>query len=169
MKYLFQLLLFLFISILAGGIYGIIHDQITFTISPEYYTQFKFEQFGISDYMWDRWGLVVVGWNATWWFGLILGIILGISGMIKAKGQNFLIIGIRAIGLNMGIALVVGFIGLAIAYLFFDPQSSNWIIPPEVIQKHDYLAVGSMHTFGYIGGILGLIAGIYYQWKIEKS
>ena len=31
---------------LTAGIYGIIHDQITFTLSPEYLTRMKFQQSG---------------------------------------------------------------------------------------------------------------------------
>ncbi|MFT6321394.1 MAG: hypothetical protein ACJAT4_002324 [Granulosicoccus sp.] len=40
-----KFLAFLLILILApvlAGIYGIIYDQITYTISPEYYIKFKF-------------------------------------------------------------------------------------------------------------------------------
>ena len=35
-------------SVIAG-IYGIIHDQITYTVSPEYYMRFKFLQFNLAN------------------------------------------------------------------------------------------------------------------------
>lgn len=35
-------------SIVAGS-YGIIHDQITYTICPEYFTRFKFDRFAHTD------------------------------------------------------------------------------------------------------------------------
>jgi hypothetical protein len=34
---------------LLAGVYGILHDQLTYTISPEYNTKFKFYQFGLLD------------------------------------------------------------------------------------------------------------------------
>ncbi|WP_271785384.1 hypothetical protein [Aquimarina algiphila] len=33
---------------LIAGVYGILHDQISFSISPEYFTKFKFPQFQIG-------------------------------------------------------------------------------------------------------------------------
>ncbi|MGB3468316.1 MAG: hypothetical protein WBA74_23725, partial [Cyclobacteriaceae bacterium] len=36
------------ISPVIAAVYGIIHDQITYTLSSEYYTNFKFIQFGLS-------------------------------------------------------------------------------------------------------------------------
>jgi hypothetical protein len=34
----------------CAGIYGVLHDQISFTISPEYFTKVKFRQFGYADF-----------------------------------------------------------------------------------------------------------------------
>ena len=33
------------LSILIAGLYGVVHNQISYTVSPEYFTKFKFEQF----------------------------------------------------------------------------------------------------------------------------
>ncbi|WP_321516153.1 hypothetical protein [Marinifilum fragile] len=52
MKKFLTLLLLILIASMLGGVYGMLHDQITYTISEEYYTKFKFIQFGI-----DSWGL----------------------------------------------------------------------------------------------------------------
>ena len=42
------------VGAIIAGVYGMLHDQITFSISPEYFTKLKFEQFrwanlGLSD------------------------------------------------------------------------------------------------------------------------
>jgi hypothetical protein len=37
-------------GVLIAGVYGILHDQITFTISPEYFTEFKSAQFPYVDF-----------------------------------------------------------------------------------------------------------------------
>ena len=35
---------------LLAGLYGIGHDQLTYSISPEYFTKMKFEQFHYADF-----------------------------------------------------------------------------------------------------------------------
>ena len=35
-----------------AGCYGALHDQISYTISPEYFTKVKFEQFRYADFGW---------------------------------------------------------------------------------------------------------------------
>jgi hypothetical protein len=42
---------------LIAGAYGILHDQISYTISPEYFTKLKFEQFHYANF-WPRGGWV---------------------------------------------------------------------------------------------------------------
>ena len=34
------------IAVLFAGLYGVVHNQISYTVSPEYFTKFKFRQFG---------------------------------------------------------------------------------------------------------------------------
>ena len=67
---------------LIAGIYGIIHDQITYRLSESYFTEFKFHQFASNDprslftpnfaYA-DRIFVAVIGFLATWWVGLFAG------------------------------------------------------------------------------------------------
>lgn len=44
---LLSFLLIIFVSPFIAGLYGVLHDQLTYTIAPEYYTKFKFYQFGL--------------------------------------------------------------------------------------------------------------------------
>lgn len=63
------------ITPIIGGLYGILHDQLTYSISPEYYTKFKFYQFGLMDmgneaiFPNPRIEVSAVGFMATWWMG----------------------------------------------------------------------------------------------------
>jgi hypothetical protein len=36
------------VSALLAGVYGIVHDQLTYSISHEYFTKFKYVQFGFE-------------------------------------------------------------------------------------------------------------------------
>ncbi|TWT86363.1 hypothetical protein Pla100_61120 [Neorhodopirellula pilleata] len=51
------------LACLFSGIYGALHNQISFSVSAEYFTKFKFEQFSVSPQFYDRWG-GCVGWLA---------------------------------------------------------------------------------------------------------
>lgn len=83
MKAFMIFVLILVVSILLSGIYGILHDHITYTMSPEYYTRFKFIQFqlAVEDTHINNPRLMVsfTGWMATWWVGIIIGIITAVS------------------------------------------------------------------------------------------
>ena len=53
-----------------AGLYGILHDEITYTISPEYFTRLKFYQFDYADFGLPPRVLVAeIGFLATWWVG----------------------------------------------------------------------------------------------------
>lgn len=88
------LLVIILVTPILAGIYGVLHDQLTYTISPEYYTKFKFYRFGLAEegetYRYpERLGAALVGFLATWWTGIPIGIILGLTGLI----HNFLAVG----------------------------------------------------------------------------
>lgn len=159
-------ILIIFISIGIAGIYGIIHDQITYSISDEYYTLFKFEQFGIND-----WGITnvrlkagVIGFLATWWVGLFLGLIYAIISLFFSS-KEVLKIALKAVIINIGVAIVFGIIGFVYGILFLEAESLNWDIPEQTKNVRNFINVGSIHNFGYLGGLVGLLIGTYYQIK----
>jgi len=134
------LLLILIIAPILGGVYGIIHDQITYTISNEYYSKFKFVQFGLSEDHWamghnigteklpeiklrqPRLGALIIGILATWWVGMIIGIVLGLVGLIHKNGKVMFITTMKAFLLTTGIALFTGIIGLIYGKLFLNKR-----------------------------------------------
>lgn len=163
---------------LIAGIYGMIHDQITYTVSPEYYTKFKFIQFNLANegnvdkIKFPRLFVAVVGFLATWWFGLLLGFILGIINLIQKDWKIMYKISIKAIFVAVLVAFVVGIIGLLYGNFHLSklPKSefSGWYIPDNLIDFKNFISVGSMHNFSYAGGIIGLLLGIYYSIKSRK-
>ncbi|UOX33078.1 hypothetical protein LXD69_13650 [Flavobacterium sediminilitoris] len=176
-------LLIIIISPFLGGLYGIIHDQITYTISEEYYTKFKFIQFGLENWGLGenigtienpeiklrnpRFGATIVGTLATWWVGLIIGSFLGIIGLfIHKNGKQMIQTTFIAIFINTGIALFVGFIGLLYGKIFLiNNIPSHWFFPKNLLDTNSFIMVSSMHNFSYIGGFIGLIIAIIYSIK----
>jgi len=172
LKKLGILLIILFTTPLIAGLYGIIHDQITYTICPEYYTKFKFYQFRIAEVGEEaifpnaRTYVSLVGFMATWWTGLIIGLLQGLIGFIHKDPKTMLKLVFTSVLIGLAITLFMGVVGFFYGKFFLtDP---DWYFPDNLINKQDFITVGSIHNFGYLGGLLGLIAGIIFQFKKKK-
>ena len=117
MKKFLTLLVLIAIAILAAGVYGIVHDQISYTVSPEYFTKFKFEQFRLVDSpLPDRVKAGIVGFLASWWMGIPIGILVGSMGLMHRGHQRMLQVSLQSFVLVVGFTLVVGLAGLAYGY-----------------------------------------------------
>lgn len=181
MNKFFVLVLILIIASFLGGIYGVLHDQITYTLSEEYYSKFKFVQFGL-----DNWGLgynisstkipeiklhnpragaAIVGFLSTWWVGLFIGIVLGVVGFIQKNAKVMFKVVLKSFLFTIVIAFLTGVIGLIYGKLVVVKGNIKWFIPDNLIDIDAFLMVGSMHNFSYLGGVLGLIFGIYYSFN----
>src|SRR5690242_10176342 len=58
------------VGAIVAGVYGMLHDQITYTISPEYFTKLKFDQFAYAEFGFsERVFVAEIGFLATWWVG----------------------------------------------------------------------------------------------------
>jgi hypothetical protein len=156
---------------LIGGLYGVLHDQLTYTISPEYYTKFKFYQFGLMDigneaiFPNPRNEVSIVGFLATWWMGLPIGIVLALVGLVHSDSKKLFRATMGAIVVTIIIAFTTGLIGLAYGKFYLADTGVNLWLPDNLIDKKNFIAVGSMHNFSYLGGLTGLIAGIIYSVK----
>lgn len=175
MKKLLTLSLIIALAPLVGGVYGIIHDQLTYSISPEYYTKFKFFQFGLMDlgneaiFPNPRIEVSVVGFMATWWMGLPIGLILGLIGLVHKDSKQMFRVTLRAIIVTVIVAFATGLIGLAYGKIYLADTGVNWWFPDNLIDKGNFIAVGSMHNFSYLGGLTGLIAGSIYSIRQKRK
>ena len=58
---------YIVLAVLAAGAFGMVHDQISYTVSPEYFTKFKFLQFRLLDpEVPERLRAAKVGFLASW-------------------------------------------------------------------------------------------------------
>lgn len=167
--------LIIILTPILAGLYGIIHDQLTYSISDEYFTKFKFYQFELVDEgakigIPERQGAAIVGFLATWWTGIPIGIILGFLGLIHNDWKNMFKIVFKSLILTLIVAFVVGLLGLLYGKLFLIKSDlSCWYIPDNLIDREQFILVGSMHNFSYIGGLVGLTFAIIYQIKQRRK
>jgi hypothetical protein len=175
MKKFLTLILIIAIAPIIGGLYGILHDQLTYTISPEYYTKFKFYQFGLMDmgneaiFPNPRIEVSAVGFMATWWMGLPIGLILGLVGLIHKDHRQMFKVTMKAILITVIVAFATGLIGLAYGKFYLADKGVDWWLPENLIDTENFISVGSMHNFSYLGGLFVLIAGIIYSIKQKKK
>lgn len=160
----------IFFSVLIGGFFGILHDQLTFTLSPEYFTKFKFTQFSIdpSHFGGDRQTVGVIGFFSTWWVGLFIGISLALCGLLFYDYKEMKKSIIQSIKLILIITVVFSAAGFLYGKYHLTKTGVNWWIPDNVTKKEDFITVGSIHNFSYIGGAAGLFVSIIFM-LIKRS
>jgi len=175
MKKFLTLMFIISLAPMFGGLYGVLHDQLTYTISPEYYTKFKFYQFGLMKigneaiFPNPRVEVSIVGFLATWWMGLPIGLILGLVGLLHKDSKQMFRTTLKAIAITIIVAFLTGLIGLAYGKMHLADTGVSWWLPENLIDKKNFISVGSMHNFSYLGGLTGLIAGIIYSIKQKNK
>jgi hypothetical protein len=152
------LLALLILGPLVGGFYGALHDQIAYSVSPEFFTKFRFGIYNIAPDTNPRWGAAIVGFKNTWQVGLLLGGILSLAGMIQFDWQRMLKYTIHAFLIALFSAFIFSLIGLAISAGEREISSSL-----NIIDKESFLAVERMNNFSKMGGVIGMLLGLFYH------
>lgn len=162
----------LVVAAIIAGIYGAIHDQISYSFSSEYFTHFKFIQFAIPwAYETPRLGAAFVGALATWWMGVLVAVVLGLLGFIFPHPKQMAIQLTKSFVVVVVVALLTGLVGLAYGYMQVDANSvgnyMQWVWS-GVTNPVQFVRVGFMHNASYIGGATGLAAGAIYLILTKK-
>lgn len=153
------------IGALVAGIYGILHDQVTFSISPEYFTRFKFEQFRWANLgLPDRLFVAEIGFLATWWVG-------GFCGWFLARRQipeQTRVVAWQKIMFGCGIIVLSAFLSAAVGFgygLCRGPGAdyTAWRTMLDYLHVQDqwsFIRVAYIHNASYLGGVLGFILAL---------
>src|SRR3982751_6567141 len=106
-------LLIVVIAMFVTGLYGIVHNQVSYTVAPEYFTKFKFRQFGFVDTpLPERVRASMVGFLASWWMGIPIGILVGAAGFIQRDYRQMFRVSLWSFGLVVVVTLLFGLCGL---------------------------------------------------------
>lgn len=168
MKKFFKSLLVCLIVFILTLIYAVIHNQFTYTISPEIFTELFFSRFGFVEYETDtpRLTASIIGVWAILGMAFIISVFYFI--VILILNPKFKII-IRAILIHLIITIIVGLIGLLIGYVFwYNPIFSDHI-RYDIINYKNYSAALQMHGFNHIGDGIGTIVSFLFLFKNRKS
>ena len=105
----------IFACVLAG-LYGVVHNQISYTVSPEYFHEFKFNQFRIEPNFQNRLGASLVGWHASWWMGLIIGTPVYFTALFVRGNRLAIKVFLKAAMIVVMLTLLLGVTALVIGY-----------------------------------------------------
>ncbi len=156
-----------FAAMVLSGIFGIVHDQISYTVSPEYFTLFKFPQFGIPEDTSPRLGAVFVGFLASWWMGIPIGFVLATAGLFAPTPRLMLRRTLTAYPLVALITICVGLLGLLVGVLTLRDAASvqrlDWYLPENLKNVQAFGWAGYMHNATYLGGAVGLLIALIRQ------
>jgi hypothetical protein len=157
MQKFLTLLVYIALAMLVAGVFGAVHDQISYTVSHEYFTKFKFIQFHLlDDNIPERLRAAKVGFLASWWMGIPLGVLTGLAGFIHPSESQRRRALLLSLPLIAGFTLVFAIAGLAYGFsqtATLDLRGySGWYIPPNLEHPRDFICAGYMHNAAYLGG-----------------
>lgn len=149
----------------VGGVYGIAHDQLTYTIGPEYFTKLKFKQFAYADFgLSNRLFVSEIGFLASWAVGFIIAWFLG-RRLIPNQPRGFAYRQIAAaFGIVLACGLVSGLLGFAYGiYRGPDADYIDWQVATlgmGITDLWSFVRVAYIHNASYLGGLIGLIVAL---------
>ncbi|MEC5126237.1 hypothetical protein VSU19_05720 [Verrucomicrobiales bacterium BCK34] len=163
-----------FAGALVGGFYGVLHDQITYTIGPEYFTRFKFDQFSYARPAIDspRLFVGIIGFLASWWVGALVGWVL--SRISVRREGAFPPNGVfaKAFSLVFATTIVAGAIGYAWGLYRrttgYSDGWRDWMGDLGVVDEASFMSVGYIHNASYMGGCVGMFLGILYLLRFRS-
>jgi hypothetical protein len=155
--------LIVMLAIVVAGLYGVAHNQISYTVAPEYFTKFKFQQFGFTDTpLPERVRASMVGFLASWWMGVPIGLLVGAAGFIHPGWRRMLRISLWSLLVTVAFTLLFGLAGLLYGYFqtaHIDvAEYRDCFIPDNVTNLRRFLCAGYMHNSSYLGGVLAIFA-----------
>lgn len=150
------------LCLLAGAMYGVLHDQITARVCIEYFTVFHPNIFHTSSPT-----LLALGWGilATWWVSLTLGILLAIAAQAGSRpritAQGVLPKLLKLLVIMGFCALAAGISGYYLQGLGMEYYATN--IPKQI--RHTFYADLWAHNISYLSGFVGGIALCISVWR----
>jgi len=158
------------VGALLAGVYGVLHDQVTYSVSPEYFTRLKFSQFHYANFgLPPRLFVAEIGFLATWWFGFFAAWFIAritvptFAPAVRSRHT------IRGLLITFAFALASSMLGNALGILH-GPDYSAWeglASALGIVNLPGFVRVAYIHNAGYLGGLIGLITAIIYLRKIK--
>jgi hypothetical protein len=166
-------------AVLAALAYGAVNDQVTVTISPEYFLYGKELAKVVGDPPTSmaalRWEAAKVGLKATWSAGLLFGVVLLVANnpwrtLPRLANRRL----IRLLPVLFVFAAVLGVVGGAVGYRGWLTNLSEDFqdqVQTNLWRPYRYMATWGVHLGGYVGGLLGtaIAAGMVVRERLRLT
>ena len=154
----------------VAAFFGAAHNQLSYSVGPDYFHAIKFAQFGIAADTHPRLGAAIVGVQASWWMGVLVALPACLYGLITVPtARSYLAAGIGAIGLVFLLAIAAAFGGLILGVFAADAAFLDDAIPiPQGVPRGDFLRAALMHEASYLGGGLGAILAFWPMIRAKR-
>jgi hypothetical protein len=154
-------------AVVAALGYGALNDQVTVTISPEYFIFGKeiYKTIGENPPMHQlRWEAAKVGLKATWTVGLLSGVVLLLANnpfepLARLRNRQLL----WYLPMILLTAAVLGAVGGWLGYHGYltrlDSDFQDMVFA-NVYRPRRFMCTWGVHLGGYVGGLLGTIGAV---------
>ena len=163
-----KLLLLTGVGAIVGGTYGVIHDQVTYSISAEYFTRFKFIQFSYAGSSEEHPRIFAgkIGFLATWWVGALVSWVLCRVSLRKCGDFASTKVMAKSFAIVFAVSIVSAFCGWIWGmWRKTTGYAEGWLQMMNekgVVDHEAFMTVGYIHNASYAGGSIGMIFGILY-------
>jgi hypothetical protein len=146
--------------------YGALHNQISYAVGPDYFHAFKFIQFNVAPSFPPRLAAAIVGVQASWWMGLVIGVPIAVVCAFAPDVPAMLHLFLRAALLVVIMTLTLGTATLLLPA--GDMLSGLIPMPPAVRDPVGFSRAALMHDTSYLAGVLSLLAGLAYTGRTVR-
>ena len=154
---------------LLAGIYGAVHNQISYSVAPGYFHEFKFVQFRIPLEAQNRLGAGAVGIAASWWMGLVIGVPIYLVAIFAKYPRQTAQIFLKAALLVVAVTLAAGLAALIYGFATITLESlPTWMTGRRVSDPVAFARAGMMHNNSYLGGVIGLVAASVFAVRAVR-
>lgn len=161
--------------------YTILHDQVAFSISSDFFYRYSFYQYGIANegLSWvpelPRYEVFKLSLYSSWWIGIILGLVTCFVGF-SDRSKNMKMRDFRqAFLIGISTAIIVSALGAFLGNLSGTPPLKSDILfenNGSLLDQKNFEIARHMDIFSYIGGAIGTLfacINIYRKRKRKPS
>lgn len=163
----FIFIVLLILAPVLASLYGFLHDQITFSISEEFFTKFRFNDYVMPHTWHPRAKAGMIGIMNAWKTGIPFGIILTAVGRIHKNTHKLMVY-------TFYTYLVTFFMTAAFSLIaIYMPAPAEMVelvktMPANITDPIAFQRVVRINNFGYVGGIIGMLMGIGLHMFLYK-
>jgi len=166
------MLLYGVIGALLAGLYGAAHDQITYSMSPEYFTRLKFLQFHYADFrLPTRVFVAEIGFLASCWVGFFAAWFLARVAVPAFPTTIGRVLIFKGFGVIWLLTIAGGIAGYFWGALRIRSDLGEWQTVGERLNVADvphFVQVAFIHNGSYAGAIIGFIAALVYVVRRKR-